>query len=427
MGFLSSEKIIVGYDLGNEFSQISFSRPGEGEVETLSQTAGAENYNIPTALCKRTGVNQWFYGKEAVKKGEEEQGILVDNLLALALDGEPVLIDGESFDPVALLTLFVKRSLGMLNQAVAADKIGGLMITCEIMDQHMLDILNRMVAGLRLKTDKVVFQSHTESYYNYMIHQPKELWAYQSLLFAYVGNCIKVYRMECNRRTSPVVAFIEEKAFPFPLWEPLPEEESRRERKAGELDVGLLKIAREVCEGVLAGSIFLIGDGFEQEWMKESLKYLCRNRRVFQGNNLFSKGACFGMQERLGFSEAGKDYIFLGNDKLKANIGMKLFRQGEESYYALLDAGVNWYEASRELEFYIQDGNEIAITITPLVGKNGKVAQIALEDLSGTTVRLRAYFFLEAENVLTVELEDLGLGEMRPSTGRIWKEKVKLY
>lgn len=427
MGFLSGEKLIVGYDLGNEHSQISFSRSGEGEVETLSQTAGAENYNIPTALCKRDGVNQWFYGREAVRKGEEGQGILVDNLLALALDGEPVLIDGESFDPTALLTLFVKRSLGMLNQAAATDKIGGLMITCEILDQHVLDVLNRVVAGLRLKTDRIMFQSHKESYYNYMIHQPKELWAYQSLLFAYMGNCIKVYRMECNRRTSPVVAFIEEKAFPFPLWEPLPEEPDKRERRAGELDVGLLKIAREACEGVMAGSIFLIGEGFEQDWMKESLKYLCRNRRVFQGNNLFSKGACFGMLERLELSDAGKDYVFLGNDKLKANIGMKLLRQGEESYYALLDAGVNWYEAFRELEFYLQDGNEIAVTVTPLTGKNGKVAQIVLDDLVGTAVRLRARFSLEAENVLAVELEDLGLGEMRPSTGRIWKEKVKLY
>lgn len=53
MGFLSSEKVIVGYDLGNEFSQISFSRSETGEVETLSQVAGAENYNIPTVLCKR--------------------------------------------------------------------------------------------------------------------------------------------------------------------------------------------------------------------------------------------------------------------------------------------------------------------------------------------------------------------------------------
>ena len=93
MGFFSGDKVIVGFDLGNEFSQISYSRPGTGEVETISQTAGAENYSIPTVLCKRSGVNQWFYGKEAVRKGEEEQGITVDNLLALAIDGEPVLIE----------------------------------------------------------------------------------------------------------------------------------------------------------------------------------------------------------------------------------------------------------------------------------------------------------------------------------------------
>lgn len=58
MGFLNSEKIIVGYDLGNEYSQISFSRSEAGEVETISQVAGTEIYNIPTVLCKRNGVNQ---------------------------------------------------------------------------------------------------------------------------------------------------------------------------------------------------------------------------------------------------------------------------------------------------------------------------------------------------------------------------------
>ncbi|MGN0401228.1 MAG: DUF5716 family protein [Acetatifactor sp.] len=427
MGFLSGEKIIVGFDLGNEFSQISYILPGTGEVETVSQTAGTENYNIPTVLCKRSGVNQWFYGREAVKRGEEEQGILVDNLLALAIDGEPVLIDGESFEPVALLTLFVKRCLGMLNQVASVDKIDGLMITCEILDHHILDILSCVAGGLRLKTENIFFQSHTESYYYYMIHQPKELWMNQSLLFAYVGNCIKVYRMDCNRRTTPMVAYIEEKAYPFPFWEPLPEAVAGREKKAGELDIGLLKIAGEACEGSRAGSVFLIGDGFSQEWMKESLKYLCRNRRVFQGNNLFSKGACLGMQERLNISTEGREYIFLGNDKLKANIGMNILRQGEESYFALLDAGVNWYEASRELEFYLQDGNEITLIITPLVGKKGKLAQVVLDELSGTTVRMRARFFLEAENVLVVELEDLGLGEMKPSSGRVWREKITLY
>lgn len=419
MGFLNGEKIIVGYDLGNEFSQISFSRSETGEVETISQVAGTESYNIPTVLCKRNGVNQWFYGKEAIRYGEEHQGILVENLLELALDGEPVLIDGESFEPVALLALFFKRSLGLLSQVASSDKIEAMMITCEVLDHRILDILNRIVAGIHLKGVTISFQNHTESYYCYMIHQSKELWNYQTVLFDYRGSCIKVYRMECNKRTTPVVAFIEESEFPFPPRDAVTDTE--------ELDRKFLQLAEGVCDGKLIGSVFLIGDGFEQDRMKESLRFLCKNRRVFQGNNLFSKGACFGMQERLNTSEIGKEYVFLGNEKLKANIGMRIMRQGEESYYAILDAGVNWYEAEHEMEFYICDGNEMNLQITPLIGKKGKIAQIVLEDFNQTIARMKARFYLEAENLLVVEIEDLGFGEIRPAAGKSWKEKIELY
>ncbi len=425
MGFLSGDRIIVGYDLGNEYSQISFSLSGTGGVETLSQVAGAEVFNIPTALCKREGANQWFYGKEAVRCAD--QGILVENLLGLALSGEPVLVDGESFDPVALLTLFVKRTLGLLTQAASSDRIGAMMITCEMIDDRVLEVLNRVVEGIQLKTDKIYFQNHMESYYYYMLRQPKELWIHQSALLAYNGCCIRAYRMEYNRRTTPMAVFIEERVFPFPMWEPLPEQESLREKRAGELDAALLKIVEETCEGNLIGSVFLIGDGFDQDWMKESLRRLCRNRRVFQGNNLFSKGACISMQERLNASETGKEYVFLGNDKLKANIGMEILRQGEKSYYALLDAGVSWYEAKQDMEFYLQDGNEIALKIAPVTGASGKLAQIVLEDFPGTVARLYARFYLEAENFLVVEIEDMGFGEIRPATGHIWREKIELY
>ena len=55
------------------------------------------------------------------------------NLLGMALDGETVVIDKDSFDPVALLALFLKRTLGMFakagGQAGRTEKIGSLMIT----------------------------------------------------------------------------------------------------------------------------------------------------------------------------------------------------------------------------------------------------------------------------------------------------------
>ena len=109
MGILSSDKLIVGYDLGNEYSQISFAVSESEEPQTLSQVAGAQVYNIPTALYKRRGTNQWLYGREALK-ADSGEGVLVENLFSMALGREPVVIDGESFDPVALLALFFRRS-----------------------------------------------------------------------------------------------------------------------------------------------------------------------------------------------------------------------------------------------------------------------------------------------------------------------------
>ena len=118
-GKKNSGKIFVGYDLGKMVSQISFCAPDGSDAQTVSSIAGTEQYNIPTVLCKRSGVNQWFYGKEAIKYAGEEGGILVEDLLTLAERGEDVVVEGEPFDPAALLTLFVKRSLSLLNMRVS--------------------------------------------------------------------------------------------------------------------------------------------------------------------------------------------------------------------------------------------------------------------------------------------------------------------
>lgn len=63
--------------------------------------------------------------------------------------------------------------------------------------------------------------------------------------------------------------------------------------------------------------------------------------------------------ERCAPSKIFEQYILLGEDKLRANVGINLVRQGVECYHALMDAGVNWYEASAQVEFILESGNEI--------------------------------------------------------------------
>lgn len=407
-----SEKVIVGYDLGNKYAQISCYVTGsEEEIRTLSSVAGSSVYTIPLVLSKRQGVNQWFYGSEAIRYAEEEEGILVENLLKLARDGEPVQIDGAPIDPVALLTLFLKRSLGLLSQVTNTERIGALMITCEELDHRMLEVLTAATEGLHLKTDQICFQSHVESFYYYNLYQPEELWRHKTVLCEYGEASIRTYCMECNRHTTPVVAYMEEREFPFPV---------------PESDEKMLEIAEKLCENQMISSVYLIGEGFSRDWMKESLRYLCKGRRVFQGNNLFSKGACYGMMERLTPGEIGKNYVFLGKDKLKSNIGMKILRQGEESYQALLDAGINWYEAKNTMEFYLLEGRAVEILITSLTGKGNRIARIVPEELQEGIIRLRISVEMKDDTHLKVELEDLGFGTFRAATHHIWKEEIEL-
>lgn len=426
MKLLNSGKIVVGLDLCDTYSQISYAGVDDGNVETVSSVAGGEVYNIPTVLCKREGVNQWLYGKEALRYASEGNGIMVENLLSLAIGGEPIQIEGESYRPEALLNLFARKCMGMLAQIAPVDKIAAFAITCEKLDNRILEVLGQVAAALQLKTDKVFFQSHMESFYNYMIYQPEELWNRQTLLCEYRDNSIQVYRMECNRRTTPIVVYIEDSRYPFTSYDPMPEGVVMRREKMERMDEECLHLLENVCNNQIISSVYLIGEHFSEEWMKESLRYLCKSRRVFQGNNLYSKGACFSILERFQPSETGRKHVFLGQDKLKTNVGMKIWRRGQASYHALLDAGVNWYEAEENFEFYLQEGNTVEIVLTSLIGGINRLAAITLEGLPEGVCRLRMHLHLKDEKHLTVEIKDLGFGVFRPATNRIWEEELEL-
>ena len=426
---LHKGSVLVGYDLGEQYSQISYLVYGQEDVETVATVVGTKQYNIPTMLCKRKGVNQWFYGKDAVKNADEEDMVPVEGLLSLARKGEEVSLDGETFDPAALLTLFLKRSMTLMNFIATVDKIDAIMFTVDELDDRMVEILSRASVNLGLRTTQIYFQSHTESFYYYMLHQPAELWNYQVLACEHDGMRLKTYRMECNKRTTPIVVLIEEQIYETLIIPEETEEETIKQDAYRLADERFLGILKKMCEGRIVSSAYLLGDGFRNEWNKESLQFLCHNRRVFQGNNLFSRGACYGLQEKLEPSEEGAKHVFLGKDKLKSNVGMNVLRQGKDSYYALLDAGENWYEASKTCEFLLAGERDISFVITPLTGKNIETKKMIL---AGTDInnapytRYRLEMTMSAPETMRVTVTDLGFGEMFASSGQVWEESFDL-
>lgn len=425
-GKLHKGSVLVGYDLGEKYSQISYCVYGQEEATTIATVVGTKQYNIPTMLCKREGVNQWFYGKDAVKNKDEEGMLPVEGLLGLARKGDKIELDGESYDPVALLTLFLKRSMTLMNFIATIEKIDAIMFTVDELDDRMVEILSQASVNLGLKTPHIYFQSHTESFYAFMLHQPPELWNYQAMACEHDGVRLKIYRMECNKRTTPIVVLIEEQIYDTLVIPEETEEEAVREDAYHMADERFLGILRKMCEGRIISSVYLLGDGFRAEWDKQSIQFLCHNRRVFRGNNLFSRGACYGLQEKLDPSEAGSKHVFLGKDKLKSNIGMNVLRQGRESYFALLDAGENWYEVQKECEFLLEGERELEFVVTPLNGKDIETRVIPLYggNKGAPYTRYRMEMAMSAPETVQIKVTDMGFGELFPASGQVWEESL---
>ena len=187
------------------------------------------------------------------------------------------------------------------------------------------------------------------------------------------------------------------------------------------------EVVKKELDGRIVSTAFLVGDGFKENWMGESLRLLCRNRRVFQGNNLYSKGACSGALEKLDPSREGRNYIYLGQDKLKSNVGMKVLRRGEEAYFAVLDGGVSWYEAFADFEVILESGNTVEFQVTPLTGEPATEREIVLEGLPErpkNTSRLKVHVEMSAPDRVTVTIEDMGFGEIFPSSGKGWTSTI---
>lgn len=412
---INGEKMIIGYDLSYRYAQISYCRIGADAPQTYAPADKARQFNIPLCLFKRNSVNQWFLGREALAAAEQEEGHFLDNLFMQALQQEDVVLGEESFEWIALLALFIKRSLYLPGKECRPEKVSGIMFTLPVLTEKTVELMQQLILLLNLPECKIAFQGREESIYYYITRQPKELWRENVLIYDSNGENIIGYRFKRNQNTRPVVAFVEEK------------ELGRLYGEDEQKDGQFLQMVQESA-AIEDACAFLLGEGFHGEWSQDSLRLLCHNRRVFKGNDLYSKGACFGMQDKLA-DKKQTEMIFLSKDKLRTNVGMQVMRASQESYLAVLDGGENWYDSGKEWDIILSQGNELVFTLTPLDGWNVRNVEVILDELPkrrDKMTRLRLHATMKSPTIMEVEITDMGFGDFAPATGMRFVQQIDL-
>ena len=376
----------AGYDLTDAYAQISYCLPGEPCPKTISLQADQEQYLIPALLGRYTDQDLWVYGPKAQAAAAAGEVFLADGLLTKAAHQEMVEVGGQNYSSVALLSLFLKRTMSLLAPIVRPERLKALVFSVPEVSVPVLSAVTDAVGMLGLKNASLFLIGRAESFFYYNICQPEELWKQDVLLCDFSGTFLHTLLFTANRKTSPVACFVEEADW--------------KEVAAGreDLDQCFLETMKAVIGDRNISCVYLIGEGFLGEWYQESLRFLCQERRVFLGNNLYSKGACYAARQRMTPGSVSEDYVFLGKDMLKANISLYVEKRGQDSCQPLLDAGTNWYDAKTEIDFLLEEENRFSLRITPLNGgeiRDVEIQTVSHEMLSGDTGYIRISEFSE--------------------------------
>lgn len=396
----------LGIDLNDRYAMISYFQLNMKEPETVSTIAGSENFQIPLILAKRKELGQWYYGDEAKKMAQNPDMICVDQLMKRAVNGDKIVIDEETYPAEDLLTLFLSKIIALPQKLGNYSGFDKLVITVERLTKENMEMFWKIMPKLGLKPEQFMVIDHKESFYYFALNQKEELWLHDVYLFEFDKTNIRYFALKRNMRTTPQVITIEE---------------SPKKTMSGDLDIEFSRIIQKAFENKIISTVYLVGDGFDGEWMQSSLNILCRGRRAFVGKNLYSKGACFAAKAR-GLEDKWP-FIYMGENEIKFNLSLKVKSKGALSFYNIISAGKNWFETKGQCEVILSDTTEIDFWKQLPNSREAKIETLELTDLPrrpDRTTRVRITATPVADDKIDIEIRDLGFGELFRSTDKVW-------
>ena len=384
--------LIVGIDLNRTAPQLCYYDTERGDSGTAPLKAGNEEISFREVLdaCEKQVGDNLYEDAESVR---QEQEVLAD------------------------------KTAGMLRQALATlgleepgSQISGMMITVPVLSRALVNLIQGVYRRLDLESSRAFLQDYKESFYYHTLYQKQELWSRNVGFFLFQDRDVSFFSLSSNHMTRPVTVTVES---------------GMTVHLNGDSSVWDSQFCRMVDDSLrqnLYSAVFLMGDTFDKTAMSRSTALLCKGgRKVFVVDNLFARGACCGAREKT-VEKRLAGYLYLGDELIRNNVGMQMTVQGTKTFYPLISAGVNWYEAERDCEILLVGEPELIFTLSGMDGRNRREVRMELPGLPQRppgTNRLHLRFCFESAHRMMIEVQDIGFGEMFPGTGQIWREELK--
>jgi len=414
--------LLVGIDLGQEFTQMNcFDFTTYEPVPIGRERGGEQVFEIPTALAVNPARGEWYWGDEAVPS--EEQVIRIKYLLADVLRDDTITVGNYTVKSYQVLKRFLVKVLSVLKGYYPRERIRKLVITLADKQERLVRYLQDIALDIGLPENTLVVQNHRQSYMYYAISQPKELWVNNVGLFQLEGNRLLYSQIDIDRKTMPFIIGVVQKDLSDGLdWEGLAEE------GAEQISYAFLNAAGAALHKQYVTTVYVTGKGFEREWADDALKELCTGRRVFRGQNLFTRGACYAARELSGEGKLD-NCLFLDEDMIASNISLRLYKDAEVQDVLMARAGAMWNEVDASVDVIPDDEEELQITVQNVLKREARAHMLSLSGFADRenkmtrfTIRIR---FGDSKTCI-VTLKDNGFGEFCPGSNRVWERHITI-
>ena len=408
-------KIYIGIDLTETYAMVSLFGSGMKEPETIA-VGGEERYGIPLAMYL-SGLGKTFYGEEALRRRENPQGEFFTDLYRKALEE----FEEESTFYQGLLRQFLQRLIRLKDRYGSAANVMEICLglTVPEITDDVIRLFEQIRKELEFSEENFFLMDHAESFFAHTYHQDNMLWQHEVVLFDFTEHEVCFYLLHRKGGRSLQMVTAEKKSWDVPDYV-VPDSPVRDEFFAN--------IIRESFANHMISAVYFVGDGFDGSWLKESLRVLGTNKRVFLGKNLFTKGACYAAYRYSGSADWG--FFYQCDYKTQGEIFLHIQKEGSPALIRLLEAGRNWYYETPAYEFLYDGTPELVFEIGTIGQINHRRQTFELTDLPqrpDKTIRLRIQAMAQNGRQVQVHISDTGFGAFFEPTGKKWMVPMSFY
>lgn len=418
---MNDSGIIVGFDLGNYYSQISYY--DELKAEPVCIGKDEEQY-IPTVLgVKDTG--EWLAGREALSFYEAGRCTLITDFLTCIQEMKPVTVMEKQINYDTLLCIFFEKHIFRLKEYEPVKPIRRIVITTPNVSESLAEHIYNALSQIGIKRNKVDIINYKQSYLYYVLSHSTGIWVNDVGMFDFSKSGLMYYQLYVDRSREPYIAGVFCKDYSDNLnYEMLTDEKYKD-------SLGYLfeNIVQNALRRQTVSTLYLIGDGFLGGWAQLVMKKLCGGRRVFAGRNLYVLGACFAARKMEGLGTM-KDFVMIDDDMISSHISLSVYVDAGNQDVLLAKAGSVWYDIDNDVDVIPDNESELQINITNILTRETSKHFISLETLGikdfdrKNRINVRVRF--QSVNKCIITIRDLGFGSIVPSNRRICERIIEV-